>query len=318
MGESYTLSRRGFVASTGLAVAAAWLMPGHTRAQDDSNDGPVQTIRKGGGSATIAVEALRGNVSVLSGSGGNIAVLQGAGGKVMVDSGVSKANVLAALDGIGSGPVRYLINTHWHFDHTDGNAWLNAAGATILAHENTRRRMAASTRVEGWNFTFPPAPRGALPTVGLDAGGTTLHLDDVPISIASYGPCHTDTDVRVTFPDADVVHVGDTWWNGHYPFIDYSTGGSIDGMIRATSLNVDIVGNDTIAIPGHGPVGDKRQLIEYRDMLRTIRDAVAALKRQGRSAAEAIAANPTAAYDAKWGTFVISPATFTQLVYAGV
>ena len=118
---------------------------------------------------------------------------------------------------------------------------------------------------------------------------------------ARYAPCHTDTDVRVTFPDADVVALGDTWWNGHYPFIDYSTGGSIDGTIRAAEANVDAVSGKTLAVPGHGPVGGKRELTEFRDMLRSVRDAVAIMKKQGKSADEAAAARPTARYDAKWG-----------------
>ena len=316
MQSSHVLSRRGFVAAAGAAYAAASLTPGAARAAD-AEDGPVQAIRKAGPAAKITAQALRGNVSMLEGSGGNIAVLHGPEGELLVDAGVSKDNVLAALDGIGRGPIRYLVNTHWHFDHTDGNAWLHAAGATIVAHENTRKRLATATRVEGWDFTFPPSPAGALPTVAL-RGPTTLHFNDAAVLIEPYAPGHTDTDVRVTFAGADVVHVGDTWWNGHYPFIDYSTGGSIDGSIRSAEANVDAVAEKTLAIPGHGPVGGKRELTEFRDMLRSVRDAVAALKKQGRSADEAVAAKPTARYDAKWGGFVIRPDGFTRLVYQGV
>ncbi len=315
----HTLSRRGFVASTGFAWAAAYLAPAATFAADpaDPAGGPVQMIRKAGPAAKIAVHALRGNVSVLEGSGGNIAVLHGADGKLMVDSGVSEANVRAALDGIGRAPVRYVVNSHWHFDHTDGNAWLHAAGATIVGHENARRRMSTATRVEAWDFTFPPSPAGALPTVTF-RGGTALHFADTAVGLEPYAPGHTDTDVRVTFAEADVVHVGDTWWNGHYPFIDYSTGGSIGGTIRAAEANVDAVGANTMVIPGHGPVGGRKQLTEFRDMLRSVRDAVAALKKQGKSADDVVAAKPTAKYDAKWGTFVIKPDAFARLVYAGV
>ena len=316
MQSSHTSSRRGFVASAGLAWAMAHLPAGAVLA-GDTEDGPVQTIRKAGPAAKITVQAVRGNVSVLEGSGGNIAVLHGPEGKLLVDAGVSEANVRAAVDGVGKGPIRYVVNTHWHFDHTDGNAWLHAAGATIVAHENTRRRMSTATRVEGWNFTFPPAPQGALPAIALRSGAA-LHVNGATVDIEPYGPAHTDSDVRVTFREADVVHAGDTWWNGHYPFIDYSTGGSIDGTIRAAEANVEAVTDKTIIIPGHGPAGDRRQLTEYRDLLRSIRDAVAGLKRQGKTADEAVAAKPTARYDAKWGTFVIDPATFTRLVYAGV
>ena len=194
---------------------------------------------------------------------------------------------------------------------------MHEAGAAIVAHENTRRRLSAATRVEGWDFTFPPSPPGALPEV-VFRGPTALHFNGMAVALEPYAPAHTDTDVRVTFTDLNIVHLGDTWWNGHYPFIDYSTGGSINGMIRAAEENVDYVTDKTIVIPGHGPTGGRKELTEFRDLLRSVRDAVAALKAQGRSADEVVAAKPTAKYDAKWGDFFIGPEVFTRLVYAGV
>jgi glyoxylase-like metal-dependent hydrolase (beta-lactamase superfamily II) len=145
-----------------------------------------------------------------------------------------------------------------------------------------------------------------------------LHRNDTRIVLKYYAPAHTDSDISVYFTDADVVHVGDTWWNGVYPFIDYSTGGSIDGSIDAAEANLAMFTDKTIAIPGHGPVGGKAELTEFRDMLVAIRANVAALKKQGRSLEDTIAAKPTAAYDAKWGQFLTTPAAFTGLVYAGV
>ena len=142
--------------------------------------------------------------------------------------------------------------------------------------------------------------------------GATLHLKH-------YGPAHTDSDISVTFSEADVLHAGDTYWNGIYPFIDYSTGGSLGGMIKAAEANVDAATDRTIVIPGHGnPVSNKAELSAYRDMLVAIRDNVARLKQAGRSLEETIAARPSAAFDAKWGQFVITPAFFTRLVYQGV
>ena len=137
--------------------------------------------------------------------------------------------------------------------------------------------------------------------------------------IESGNPAHTDSDISVTIPEADILHCADTYWNGIYPFIDYSTGGNIDGMIKATDANVAAVTDKTIVIPGHGnPVSNKAELAAYRDMLVAIRDNVAKLKQEGRSLDETIAAKPTAAFDAKWGQFVITPALFTRLVYKGV
>jgi glyoxylase-like metal-dependent hydrolase (beta-lactamase superfamily II) len=134
-----------------------------------------------------------------------------------------------------------------------------------------------------------------------------------------YGSAHTDSDISVHFVEADVLHVADTYWNGIYPFIDYSTGGNIDGMIRAADANLQAATDKTIVIPGHGhPVSNRSELKEYRDMLVAIRDNVARLKKQERSLEAVIAARPTAAFDAKWGQFVITPALFTKLVYEGV
>jgi len=138
------------------------------------------------------------------------------------------------------------------------------------------------------------------------------------LALNCYPPAHTDSDISVHFTDADIIDVADTLWNGHFPFIDYSTGGSIDGMIRAAEANVAKVTNKSIVIPGHGPMGNKSQLIEFRDMLVSVRDKVSTLKREGKSLEEVVAAKPTADYDAKWGGFVIDGNFFIRLVYAGV
>jgi glyoxylase-like metal-dependent hydrolase (beta-lactamase superfamily II) len=312
----HRVSRRHFITSSIVATAGVWLMPRRLFAAAEN---PVITIRNAAKTAKINVTKVRGNVSVLEGSGGNIAVLTGRDGKLLVDAGIpgTRARITEALANLSDDPVKHLINTHWHFDHTDGNEWLHSIGAEIAAHENTRKHLATSTRVEDWNFTFPPAPAGALPTKIL-TGDETLHLNDSTLVLKYYGTAHTDSDLSVDFTDADILHVADTFWNGYYPFIDYSTGGSLDGMIRATDANVARAGDKTVVIPGHGPIGNKSQLTEYRDMLVAIRQKIAGLKKQGKSRDEVVAAKPTANYDAKWGGFVVNGDFFTRLVYAGV
>ena len=280
-------------------------------------ESPVITIRNAATTAKINIHKLRGNISVLEGSGGNITVLTGRDGKVLVDAGISRPQVEDALASLGEEPVSHLINTHWHFDHTDGNEWLHSVGAAINAHENTRKRLSTTTRVEDWNFTFPPAPPGALPTTIINTD-KTIYLNGTTLALRCYGPSHTDSDISVEFEKANVIAVADTLWNGHYPFIDYSTGGSLDGMIRAAEANVANTNDETIVIPGHGPIGNRSQLIEFRDMLGAIREKIANLKKQGKSLNEAVAAKPTADYDAKWGGFVVNGDFFTRLVYAGV
>jgi glyoxylase-like metal-dependent hydrolase (beta-lactamase superfamily II) len=316
--ESIRISRRRLFEITGLSAGAALLTRRQLLAKGPGA-GLVPAMIDAATNDPIIVHPVRRNISVLEGSGGNIAVLTGKDGKLLVEAGfaVSRAAIANALASINGDPLKHLINTHWHTDHTDGNAWLHAAGAEITAHENTRKRLSVDTRVEGWEWTFPAAPVGALPAK-VFASEYEMRRNDTRIMMKYYGPAHTDSDVWVNFTDADVVHVGDTWWNGVYPFIDYSTGGSIDGQIQAAEANLKAFSDKMIIIPGHGPVGDRSGVAEFRDMLATIRENVAALKKQGRSLTETIAAKPTAAFDAKWGQFLITPAHFTSLVFQGV
>jgi glyoxylase-like metal-dependent hydrolase (beta-lactamase superfamily II) len=314
--EVSTISRRRFVATATLSSAAAPLASPRLFAQYGNT---VNVMRKAAASAKIVVKPLRGNISVLMGSGGNIAVLTGKDGKLLIDSGfaVSRKGIANALAGINTDPIKHLINTHWHVDHTDGNEWVHAAGAEILAQQKTREHLLATIRIPLWETTFLPAPAGALPTEVFDAE-RRVQLNGTTIALKHYLPAHTDSDISVNFTDSEVIHVGDTWWHGYYPFIDYVTGGSIDGTIRAAEANISNTTNSMIIIPGHGDVGNRSQLLEFRDMLVAIRDAVSTLKKQGKSLTEAIAAKPTATFDAVWGGGLMSPAEFTQLVYTGV
>jgi glyoxylase-like metal-dependent hydrolase (beta-lactamase superfamily II) len=284
----------------------------------------VQLIKADAAVAPIAVHRLRGNVAVLEGSGGNVAVLSGRDGKVMVDAGiaVSQPHMAAALASLGPQPLTHLINTHWHFDHANGNEWLHEwlhlLGPRIVAHENTRKHLATLQRVEDWQYDFVPLSPGALPGT-VFAESLTMTLNNTAIDLKYYGPAHTDSDISVYLADLDILHTGDTFWNGIYPFIDYSTGGSIDGQIRAAEANLKLCGRDTIIVPGHGgPVSNRAELSDFRDMLVASRENVATLKRQGRPLADVIAANPTAPFDNKWGRFVIGPSLYTKLVWEGV
>ena len=316
-------TRRRFLATTSLAASAVWLSPRSLFGQSASTAAEVPAVvaqgRAAGATAKMQTQTLRGNVSALLGSGGNIGVLSGSDGKVLIDSGyaTSQPQITAALAAISGDPIKHLINTHWHFDHTDGNEWVHGAGATILAQVNTKKRLSTTQTIAAFDATFPPSPAGAIPTETFTEK-KVLTLNGATMVLQYYGPAHTDTDISIHFPDSDVMHVGDTWFNGFYPFIDYSTGGSINGMIGATEKNLAAVGAKTIVIPGHGPVGDKAQLTEYRDVLVFARDKVAALKKQGRTLAEVVAAKPTAKYDEKWGGGAKGAESFLGYVYRGV
>jgi len=315
--NSLDISRRQFLTSGTLTAAAACLAPGYLVAQ---TGGLVGGAFKEAATAKVSVQKLRRNVSVLLGAGGNIAVLTGPDGKLLVDAEIitARPNVSRALAGINADPIKQLVNTHWHFDHTGGNEWVHEAGASILAHENTLKHLSKATRVEGnWQYTFPPAPAGALPsTVFKD--DYTLHVNGSTLALKYYPPAHTDSDIFVHFTEADIFHTGDTFWNRSYPFIDYGTGGSIAGHIRAAEANIAKVTDKTIVIPGHGAVGGKADLVLFRDVLVEIRDKVAALKKQGKPLPEVIAAKPGARYDAEWGKSFQGPSDFVALVYQGV
>ncbi len=312
---SLEISRRLFFTAGG-AAAAACLVPSRLAAQT----GLVGGAFKEAATAKVTVQNLRRNISVLLGAGGNIAVLTGPDGKLLVDAEIITAgpNVSNALASINADPIKQLINTHWHFDHTGGNEWVHEAGASILAHENTRKHLSKATRVEGnWQYTFPVAPAGAIPsTVFKDEH--TLHFNNTTLKLQHYLSAHTDSDISVHFVEADILHTGDTFWNRVYPFIDYATGGSIDGHIRAAEANIAKVTAKTIVIPGHGAVGGKADLILFRQALVEIRDKVAALKKQGKTLPEVIAAKPGARYDAEWGNSFQNPSDFVALVYQGV
>ena len=307
------LSRRHFIRSTGLLLAASRIALGRPKT------GIVEFALREAATSEVTVRPLRGGVSLLENAGGNILVLPGPDGKVLIDAGLapSEARIKQALAGISADPLKHLINTHWHFDHTGGNPWVGAEGATIVAHENTRKRMAKATRVEDWDFTFPPAGKLALPTVLVSQHHVT-NLNAATIRLEHYAPAHTDTDLSVHFEEADIFHTGDIWWNGDYPFLDYSTGGSIDGTIRAAQATLAKVSANTIIVPGHGPVGDRSQLSEFIAVLTEIREKIAAMKKRGMQLGQVVAAKPTASHDAKWAGFLISGDLFAKLVYEGV
>jgi len=310
--------RAAWIRATGLA-ALSLIIPCASVLAQVPEVSPVTRINEAAAKPDIELTPLRGNLTMVSGSGGNITVLTGAEGKFMVDGGISlsRRSIKATLAKISDAPLKYLVDTHYHWDHTDGNPWLHQAGATIIATPNTVKHLSTSTRVDDWKFTFKPMASEGMPTE-LVSSPKTYHFDGETVVLTPVSPAHTDSDLYVTFKKADVVALGDLFWNGVYPFIDNEQGGGIDGMIKVDNEILAVISDKTMVVPGHGPVGTRKDLVEFRDMLVGIRNNVASLKKQGRSLAKIEEAKPTAAFDAKFGHFVIDPAFFTKIVYDGI
>jgi len=309
------MSRRSFV-QMGLAAGAAAMAPGWLMAQAAPAADPVARMRAAGASTPIRATKLYDNLYLLQGAGGNMAAQIGPDGKLLIDSSFATAvpKIREALAALGSDPASTLINTHWHIDHTDGNEGMHAAGFTIYAHEKTRERLATPQTMKMMGFSLPAAPASALPVLTFSQS-LNLWRNGDSLSLEHFAPAHTDTDIYIHFHKADVLHVGDIWFNGMYPFIDEGTGGTIGGMIEAGKKALSLAGPGTKIIPGHGPLGTRAQLQQFHDMLAAVHDKVAALKSAGASEQEVVAKKPTAAFDAAWAKGMMNGDSFTGIVY---
>jgi len=334
-GRPIMTSRREFlnVAMQGSALAAAAaLMPrgalalaaGGTEQAPTAAD-LLADMRAKFNAAPLETQRLAEDVTMLSGPGGTVVVLNGPDGKFVVDTFVAPAwpRLKKALDGLGNAPVKCVIDTHWHFDHTDNNAPLHAFGATVLAHENTRTRMTESHDLpvlyrasDGAlaGLHFDPSPVEALPQETFSSG-YRLHANGETLTLQHVAAAHTDTDIYVHFEKANVIQMGDLFFNGMYPYIDPSTGGTIAGMIAAADRILSLAGNDTRIVAGHGPLGNKADLTKSRDVLVTSRDRIEKLRSAGKSAQEAVAEKPFADLDPVWGQGIVNSDQWVQIVY---
>jgi len=275
-------------------------------------------------SVQLAVTAVRGGVHMISGGGGNIAVFPGPDGVFVVDAGLPDVSepVLSAIRDLArrelSDPdIEFLVNTHWHFDHTGGNERLAVAGAVVVAHENVLRLLSEDQEMAALNnrhiAAAVPAARPRLTfndRVNLSRNGDLIHVVHIP-------DAHTNGDAIVHFRDANVIHTGDIFFNGTYPFIDVDFGGHIGGMVSAVENILAHSTDAALFIPGHGPLADREDLIAYRDMLATVRDRIQVMIDRGMARDEVIAAKPTSDLDADWGGSR-TPDSWVGLVYDGM
>lgn len=294
-------------------------VPGLRRQAATASTDRLAAMRAQMGATPIQAQPLAENFTLLSGPGGNVVVLNGPDGKIVVDTFLLPAwpKLKETLDGLGNAPLKTVIDTHWHFDHTDNNANLHAAGATVLAHENTKTRMAEPHDSALLGLHLPASPADALPQQTFSTS-QKLQANGEILMLQYFQPAHTDTDIYIHFHKANVIHMGDTFFNGFYPVIDASTGGKMEGMIVAADKVLPLADNDTKIVPGHGPLGNKTDLTKFRDMLVVARDRVQRLKTAGKSADEIAAGKPLADLDPVWGHGMLSSDIFVQMIYSAL
>lgn len=257
-----------------------------------------------------------GAVYMLEGRGGNLGVMAGPDGVLLVDDQYAPltGKILAAISEIDPGPVRFVINTHWHFDHTGGNEELGGMGAVIVSQDNARERMSTDQFMAAIDRTIPALPPAALPVVTFN-DRVTFHFNAEAVVAYHVAHAHTDGDIIIHFPDSNVIHMGDIYFNGMYPLIDRGSGGSVQGMIGAVQSALGLCHSDTRVIPGHGPLANCADLESYGQMLADATDAVRDLMNQGKSLEEIITSRPNAKLDETLGNGFIKPDRFIRFIY---
>ncbi len=290
----------------GVAVAAACLAT-PALAQRDYSQVEVRTTR------------LADGVYMMTGAGGNLGLAVGEDAVFLVDDQYAPLTpkISEAIAKLTARPVRFVLNTHWHGDHTGGNENFGRAGALLVAHDNVRARMGSEQFIEFMRMKAPPSPAAALPVVTF-SGAMTFHLNGEEIRVIHVPRAHTDGDAIVHFVKSDVIHMGDTFFNAMYPFIDASSGGTVDGTIAAVEKALGIAGERTRIIPGHGPLASTADLAAYRTMLLAVSGRIREMLRDGRKLEEITASGVTADFDARWGQGFIKGSKFAEMIAMGL
>lgn len=288
-----------------IALAAGLLASAPVHAQEDQF-----------AAVEIKTQKVAEGIYMLTGEGGNIGVSVGADGVFLIDDQFAPLSekIKAAVAALSDQPIRLLINTHWHYDHTGGNERFANEGVIIVAHHNVRKRMAVDTEIAAFGSLIPASPRAALPALTFN-DNLTLHLNGDEARVIHYKNSHTDGDSLIHFVNANVIHTGDLWFNGIYPFVDISSGGSVSGAIKTIKSILALADDATRIIPGHGPLGDKQAMRDYLAMLETVSGRMAKLIAAGKSIDEIVALKPNADYDETWGRDFLKPDMFLRILY---
>jgi len=317
------ITRRKFLANSGIAAASAIALrdplcaaQADESAQNTGQETLLQSMRAAAAVATIQTTKLSDTLFLLQGVGANIVAFVGPDGKLLIDAGMATGThrLLDTLTKLAPHPLKLLVNTSWLFDHTDGNAALHAAGAFILAQENTRLRLAGPRKIPMFNLDLPSAPASALPQETF-AEREKLYFDNDELDLVHAPNASTNSDVFVHFLNANVIHTGELWFNNAYPFIETSSGGTINGMIQGVDQVLDLADDRTKLVPSHGKPGNKADLAAYRGMLAAVANRIEKLKISGQTLDQVIAAKVTADLDNEWSHGEMTPTMFLTAVY---
>jgi glyoxylase-like metal-dependent hydrolase (beta-lactamase superfamily II) len=290
-----------------LEVSAAALFASVASAQQDFSKVEIQT------------EKLADTVYMMTGAGGNLGLSVGEDAVFVIDDQFAPLTprIQAAIAKLSSKPVRFVLNTHWHFDHVGGNENLGKAGALIVAHENVKKRMSVEGFIEFFGMKTQPEPKVALPVVTFTRD-LAFHLNGDEIRVFHVARAHTDGDSIVHFAKSDVIHMGDSFFNKLYPFIDTSSGGTVQGVLVAADRVLKMAGDKTQIIPGHGPLASKGDLKTYRDMLAAVSGNIRGQIRARKTLEQVVASKPSAKYDEVWGKGFLPPEKFVAMLYGNI
>jgi cyclase len=279
---------------------------------------PLAAVAQNLDSVEIKSEDLGNGFHMLMGAGGNLGLSIGEDGVFLIDDQYAplSTKILNKIEALGGGDVRYVLNTHWHGDHTGGNEAVGATGAVIVAHKNVRKRMTVEQFSNLRNSTTPPSPEAAWPVVTFD-GNVDFFFNGHKIEVMSVVPSHTDGDSIVYVADANIIHMGDAYFNTWYPFVDVDSGGDLDGMIEVHEKGLGLADDHTKIIPGHGPLATKTDLQKSHDQLVAVRSALQSRIDKGMSNEEIIADKPFEDLDLGWGGF-LTEAQFIMISLLGM